>query len=140
MSVTQGIYDVIIADTGLTNKLAKYKSAPAVFTFTPAPENAASPQITISQVGGIPGNGRDRGHKGGVISADVKVYSDKGDSEKALRNLADELWLLLDRASVQADGFDETVYCFANPPQKLDDPEGFPGFLVTCRVLVRKQA
>jgi len=137
MSVVQGVYDAIIDEPTFTAKLAEYNGSPAVFTMTPAPEDCEHPLVTISQVSGSLGNGRDRGHRGGEFLIDVNVWGDKGDSEKAIREYADELWLLLDRASVQADGFDETVYCVATPPSRVSDPDGFPGFLITCRVLVR---
>lgn len=138
MSVPQGVYDVIIAETALTAKLATYNSLPAVLTITPAPEDCAQPLITISQIGGTL-SGRDRGNKGGEVIVDVSLWGNKSDTEKELRNIADELWLLLDRAQVQADGFTETVYCLADPPNRIADPDGFPGFLITCRILVRQK-
>jgi hypothetical protein len=138
MSVVQAVYDAIIADTTFTGKLATYRNNPAVFSVDPPPEQSASPSVVMAQVGSVI-KADDRGTRAGEYVVDVKLWGDREDSEKVLRDLADELWLLLNRASVSADGFDETVYCLADPPTRLTDPDGFPGFLVSCRVLVRTE-
>jgi len=140
MSIVSAIYTEIIGDSVFTNQLGSYDfgagDAPAVFTAEPAPEDSDSPMVVITQIGGSLGTARDRTHRGGEVTIDVKLWGDKGDSEKVLRELADDLWLLLDRADLTITGM-EFCYCLAEPPRRLSDPQGFPGFLVSCRVLVR---
>ena len=136
-TVIEGVYDLITNDAGVTDQLATYNGVPAVFTFAPFPEDAEYPAVTIQQAGGSLGTARDRSTKGGDVSMLVNVWHDKGASEKALRDLADDLWALLDRASLTVSGYD-VVRVTATPPQRLEDPDGFPGYLITCSVLVRR--
>ena len=138
MSAVAAIYDLLNNTAAVTDDLEMYNNQAAIFTVEPAPEDSPQPLVVIVQTGGILGTGRDRGHKGGELAIDVKLWGNKGDSEKGIRNLADTLWLTLDRADLAITGF-EFVYCLAEPPQRLLDPNGFPGFLIPCRVMVRKE-
>lgn len=141
MSVVGGVYAHLAADTDITDEIGTYDygsgSQPAIFTTPDYPEDAATRFLVVSSSGGFL-DGRDRGHRGGVVLVNVTLWGSKGDSEKSLRELADTLWFSLDRASIVASGF-EVVYCLADPPQRLTDREGYPGFSVSCRILVRKE-
>jgi len=140
MSVIGGVYTYLLEETAITAELATYNfgagAVPAVFTGD-IPKDAATPFIHLSPVGGYL-SGRDRKNRGGVVSIDVNLWGSKGDTEKTLRELADSLWFAIDRAPIEVPGM-EAVYCLADPPRRLTDSEGFPGFNVTCRILVRKE-
>ena len=140
MSVISGVYAYLLTDTDVTETLATYDfgsgAVPAIFTGD-VPTDAATPFIVLSPVGGYL-SGRDRGHRGGVVSVDANLWGSKGDSEADLREQADTLWFSLDRAPVDVTGM-EAVYCLADPPRRLTDSDRFPGFNVTCRILVRKE-
>lgn len=139
-TIVAAVHELLADESSLIAKLAKYNfgsgDAPAIFTVDPAPENSSQPLIVITQIGGTMGTARDRSHRGGEVSIDVRLWGDKGDSEKTLREIADQIWLLLDRADLSVNGF-EVVNVRAEAPQRLSDPQGFPGYLVPVFVLVR---
>lgn len=141
MSVVSGIYSYLKDQSDITDGLSTYDfgggDIPALFTTPDIPEDAPTPFILISTVGGFL-DGRDRTTRGGVVTVDATLWGSKGDSEKVLRELADALWFSLDRAPIEVIDMD-VVYCLADPPRRLNDRDGFPGFVVSCRVLVRKE-
>lgn len=141
MSVVGGVYEYISADSTITDQLGTYDfgdgSEPAIFTKEPANADSGNPLITITQVGGSLGSGRDRGHRGGEVTIDIKIWHDKDASLKDLRELADDVWLAMDRSVFNIDDF-EMVYCLSTPPSSINDPDGFPGYVISCRILVRE--
>lgn len=142
MSMVADVRNYLAAQTEITAQLAEYDFGsglePALFTVEPAPEDSPSPLVVIQQPTGNEGTARDRSHKGGEIFIDVKLWGNRRDSEKALRNLADDLWLTMDRADITVSiSGGEFVNCIATPPQRLSDPDGFPGFIIPCRITVR---
>jgi len=140
-SVVGGIYTYLNAETDVTNGLSTYDfgngDAPAIFTTDEIQEDAATPFIRISTVGGFR-DGTDRTSRGGVVLVNVVLWGAKNDSGKILRELADTIWFALDRAPIEVGGYD-VPYCLADPPNRLNDRDGFPGYVVSCRVLVRKE-
>lgn len=141
MSIVAGVYASLIADSTVANAVASYKfdgvsGTPAIFTRDPAPDDAAGPLIVISEVSAIAA-GRDRGTRGGEVTVDVKVWGERDTSYKVLRDLSLNIWKALDRATLTISGF-ECVNVVALMPTRLDDPDGFPGYVVTIRVLVRE--
>ena len=141
MSVVSGVYNFLKAETDVTAGLGTYDfgdgGSTALFTTDVIPEDAATPFIRISTVGGYL-DGRDRTYRGGVVIVDVTLWGSKGDSGKTLRELADTVWFAMDRAPIEATGFD-VVYCLADPPRQLNDRDGFPGYNISCRILIRKE-
>jgi len=140
-SVVGGIYAHLVTETAVTNGLSTYNfgngDAPAIFTTDEIQEDAATPFIRISTVGGFR-DGTDRTYRGGVVIVNVTLWGDKNDTGKTLRELADTIWFALDRAPIEVSGYD-VPYCFADPPNRLTDRDGFPGYSVSCQVLVRKE-
>ena len=140
MSVLKAIRDLLQATPDVADELALYDfgsgDEPAVFTVQPPPPDAPSPLIVLSQTGGTL-TGRDRSTRGGEIDIDVTVWGERGESEKGINDLAMEIWRALDRAIVSVDGY-EAPRCLADPPAKTPDPDGFPGYTVRCRVLIRE--
>jgi len=113
-------------------------SEPAIFTSDMVPEDASTPFIRITAIGGFL-DGRDRSKRGGVRTVDVALWGSKSDSDMSLRDLAETLWFTLDRATITSTAYDEIVYCLAEPPRNINDRDGFPGYVVSCRILVRKE-
>lgn len=140
MSVVSAVYSYLINETAITDGLSTYDfgsgAVPSIFTVDDIPEDAGTPFIRISPIGGYL-SGRDRANRGGIVNTDVALWWSKGDSEKTMRELADELWFTLDRAPITVDGMD-CVYFLADPPRRGNDSDGFPGFVIACRCLVRK--
>ena len=73
-----------------------------------------------------------------MVIVDVTLWGSKTDSGKTLRDLSEVLWFTMDRAPITATGYD-VVYWLADPPRPLTDRNGFPGYNVTCNILVRKE-
>ena len=140
MSIVSAVFDYISSQPSIVDELGRYDfgsgDAPALFTVEPAPEDSGAPLIVIQQPTGNEGTARDRTHKGGQAFIDVKLWGNKTDSEKKIRDLADTIWTTLDRADLTVSGF-EFVNCIATPPQRLADPDGFPGYIVPLQVTVR---
>jgi hypothetical protein len=126
----------ILADSQLAGQLALYDAgagpAAALFTALPAPADCPQPLITISEEGGTPWG--TRAQRGAESAALVTLRGDKSRSEKALSELAQQLWLRLHRAELTLSGFTE-VGCLARPPERAADPQGFPEYRI--RVTVR---
>jgi hypothetical protein len=140
MSVLKAVYDVIKNDATVTNDLAAYDfgsgNEPAIFTTQPPPPDAPAPLVAIVQTGGSL-IGRDRSTRGGEVEIDVFVWGNRGESEKLINDIAMNLWRALDRVELSVDGYDP-VYCLADPPGRAPDDEGFPGYLLRARALVRE--
>lgn len=140
MSIVNAVRDYLTGVSSVADELAKYDfgsgEVAALFTVEPAPEDCRGPLVVIVQSTGDEGTARDRSHKGGQAFIDVKLWGNKRDSEKELRTIADAIWLAMDRADLTVSGY-EFVNAIATPPQRLSDPDGFPGFIIPCRITVR---
>lgn len=137
MPILKGLYDYLVADSGVTSRVTTYKGAPAVFTIDPAPPDAGTKMIVLTQVGGDRENSC-RAHRGSGLRIDVRCWDDKSQSDKAVRELAFYLWEFLNWSKFPAVGYD-VCSCFADTPQGIKDPDGFPGYVVPCRILVREE-
>lgn len=128
------IETVITADGGITAQLSTYDfgsgAAPAVFTSGPVPEDADRPCIRIEEAGGP--NWGSFESKGGIFSANVQVWGNKARSRKALRDLAQDLWTLLERVNLTIPGYFD-VGTYADMPGAITDEDGFPGYLIPVR-------
>jgi len=140
MTVPAGMH-TYITGSSLAASLATYDfgsgAEPAVFTIEPAPEDTKGPFIIITQVGGDFSNVRDRTTRGGNIDIDVKLWGDRDNSHKVLRDLSYELWQLLDRATFDVDGY-HVLQCLSDPPGYIGGDRNFPGYLLRCGVLIRE--
>jgi len=110
---------------------------PAVFTVEPAPPECGNPVIVLVQNGGTPFE--DRGHRGSEVSVTVKLWGDRlGSTEKHLRGLATRVWRLLDRCALTLTDYD-AVGAAASFPQRTQDAEGYPGYLLTLTIKVMEK-
>ena len=138
MSVLKGLYAHLNSDVEVTSAIGVYNfgsgSQPAIFTVYPPPRDSATPLVAIVQTGG---NliGRDRGTRGGEMLLDVFVWGDRNESGKATHDAAMAVWRSLDRAELTVEGY-EAVYCLPDPPAWNEDPDGFPGYRLSTRVLL----
>ncbi len=135
--IAEAIRDKLIDTLAVTSELATYDFGgdvlgPAVFTIEPIPHDCELPAIVVTEAGGD--RFGTRAKRGAEMDADVNIWGDKSRSQKLLRDLAEVVWTTLDRAHLTVTGYSE-VGCYAYPPQKLTDPDGFPGYLI--RIMVR---
>lgn len=136
--ILNAVETMLAADTTLTSQLATYDfgdgAEPAIFTVDPMPTDANHPAVIITQAGGTSDFGI-RSDKGGEIRVDVRVYNDKGYSRSTLDSIAWRLWDLLERGTLDIDGYEEVgVSC--SPPITAPDPDGFPGYRLECIVRI----
>jgi len=140
MSVIKAVYDRLKSVPAVTGSLGQYDfgsgNESAIFTVNPPPQDAPTPLIAINQTGGEL-TGRDRATRGGDVDIDVYVWGNRGESEKLIDEISMEVWRTLDRAVLTVDGY-EAPRCLADPPAKAPDPEGYPGYLIRARVLIRE--
>lgn len=144
MPAVSGIYAILKAKPAITTKLSTYKATtgsaaiPAIFTSFQQPDDATGPYIILRQPASGPGgNSEDRGHIGGLSIVDVVLYAEKSRSSKELRETADVIWRTLHRADPVDDLYD--MWILATPPVQLPDPEGFPGYVISCNVRLREK-
>ncbi len=136
--ILDAIQTLLVNDTTLTDQLAVYDfgdgNKPAIFTVDPMPTDANHPAVIITTVGGTSDFGT-RAKKGGETRADVRVYNDKGYSRSTLDSIAWRLWDLLERGTLDIDGYEEVgVSC--SPPIIAPDPDGFPGYRLECTIRI----
>ena len=135
------VENILSADSNVTGQLATYEKTtgaaevPAIFAYDSEsgviPEDAGLPAVIINEVGGV--NFGTRDEKGAKTVARVRVYGNR--DRKSILSLAWDIWKLLDRAVLTQTGW--TIYgVFAEPPQSLSDPDGFPGYVVDVSAFV----
>ncbi len=133
--IAEAIHTILLAEPSITGALATYDfgagAAPAIHTRDPIPVSSEHPAIIITETGGDNWD-TFRGHKGGIMIANVRVYGDRSMSRKILRNLAQDIWEELHLSNLVVPGYDDVgTYC--DMPAELEDPDGFPGFLIVVR-------
>ena len=143
MPAVSGVYNKLINTAAITSKLNTYRATtgstaiPAIFTSFNEPQDATGPYIIIrNPASGSGGNSEDRGHIGGLSVVDVVIYDEKSRSSKSLREVALLIWETLHRADLVDDAYD--MWALATPPSQLSDPEGFPGYVISCDVRIRE--
>lgn len=137
MTIAAEMAKILAADATLQARLAAFDfggatTAPAIFTFDPAPAECGTPLVTITQIASTPY--ATRGQRGAEIGVSVSLWGDRWRGDSSLYALAQVIWRLLDRATFTVANYDlGTVE--ASAPVRVVDVDGFPGYQVT--VLVR---
>ena len=146
MPAVSAIIALLRADGDITSDpfLGSYDfgsgAEPAIFSNVRSEiTDAVSGYIRVQQIGGDQSIGTDRSHKGGEFNIDVTVWGPKSYSDKKTREFAFLVWNTLNRAELPSTSKWELCYCFASPPSFLEDPDGFPGYVTSCRVLIREK-
>lgn len=138
----QAVRDALVADSGVTGQLSTYvfttgeAAEPAVFTVDPIPTDASLPALVVTQPGGSDWGTLDK--RGAEVDVHVRGWFDKehGRSTAAMWQLAWDVRELLDWVTLDIDGYGHWG-CFATaPPGAIEDPDGFPGFLVPLMVRI----
>ncbi len=137
--IVKAIQDLIKEDPKCSTPLGRWDFGdgnlqPAVFTQDPAPEECPNPVVVITQ-SATRNWGRSRATHGGAFNINVRLWGDKSESDKPLRKLAMDLWVLLDNCQLV---FRNSTFTFkgaiANPPVAIRDGEGFPGYSIDVEV------
>jgi len=143
MPAITAIYNEIIATPEITALLNTYAYTtgstpiPAVFTSAVIPQDLTGPYAILSvPASSSGGNSEDRGHIAGLSMVDIVVYDEKARSSKSLRATAQLIWETIHRATMEVTGYE--VWVLATPPAQLSDPDGFPGYVVSCKATIRE--
>lgn len=138
IDVVEAMYNLIVADTDMRARLATFEftddvATPAVFTTEVIPKNCDYPAVIINRTGGVDFGTRCSEGEDTLVS--VRLYGDRDRAHDKLRRTANILKKLLNRAELTVtDGY-RAFRCIADPPSAIPDPDGFPGYLITVRVL-----
>lgn len=139
IGIVEAVRDLIAADATIRARLATYEfttdvSTVAVFTTDVMPEDAELPAVIINRSGGA--DFGTRGHEGEDAFVSVRIYANRDRRTDTIRKTAELLKKLLNRAELTVtDGY-RAFRCIADPPISAADPDGFPGYLITVRVLL----
>lgn len=135
--LAEALRDVLLTSTAITDELATYEFTtsspePAIFTTDVVPENADFPAVIINEVQGGIVFGGTRAKKGAEPAAQVRFLGDKDRNSTKIRSLAWVAWRLLSRSEPTDDVF-KIFRVVADPPQLLDDEDGFPTWIIIIR-------
>lgn len=131
--ITQGFYDVLVADATLTALLASYEGAPAVFTTDPAPDNADLPYIvTAGEVSQAPFDTKTT--RGRDLRRDIRCYTEANGDATTVEAMAERVRELFHREPFVIDGFGVWV-ADCSGPIVADEAEAY-GRIVTVRLLM----
>lgn len=120
--------------SAIRSALANYNSVKSIHT-DDLPGDAPYPAILVSIA--TASDWGTRGQKGGQFSVDIQVFAQKTTDRKAVWDLAEAVWFLLNRNSLgsylSAEGW-EMVALVADPPVDTQDGLGFPGYTIKARL------
>lgn len=137
--INKAFYDALNGEASITAQLDTYEfetgaaKTPAIFTSATIPENAPRRCIHIEQVTGSPWG--TRADKGAEVLVDVTCWGDNVESDKALETLAWDVRTFLTRRRLTITDY-HCVLCLADPPRRTEDEDSFPGYIITCRLLI----
>ena len=137
--INKAFYDALNGESSITDQLDTYQfttgaaETAAIFTSATIPKDAPRRCIHIGQVTGSPWGTRDS--KGGEVLVDVTCWGDNVLSDKALETLAWDVQYFLTRNRLTITGY-HCVLHLADPPRRTEDDDGFPGYIITCRLLI----
>jgi len=144
--LAESVRDLIVNDASAVVNLATWEfttgvSSPAVFTDDRIPSEGNRPCVRINEVGGV--DWGTRGRPGMIAAVGVRILGNRNMSSKTLREIAMAVHDAVHRADIDAytngRGY-EGIGCFAEPPSAIEDEGGFPGYLISLRIIVLKHA
>ena len=134
--IAGAIYTLLNAESTITDLLGKFENQPAIFTFDQgvAPSDATVPHISIMEVGG--GEFGTRGSQGAEVLIQIDIWG-SNELRESIRSLAWRVKEVVDRGCITPVGY-TSLMLVADPPQRNDDRDGFPGYRVIARTKVLK--
>lgn len=138
MPVVTAVRDKI-AGLGLVPRFATWDfgdgvNRPAIFTIDPAPEACGAPLAIITE---DPPSERwgTRDARGTVANVHVRFKGPKLRTDKELRDLANDVWLALDRCSLTITGW-QCVSVMCEKPYRTSDADGFPEYAMNVQIRI----
>ena len=111
---------------------------PACFTNDRYLFMARRPLIYIEQRA-FSGSEGDRAARSFDAQVAIEIWGNRSASDVDLMGLAQEVWNICDRLNLNLTGW-STVDVEAQAPDRIDDPDGFPGYSVLCDINLLQEA
>ena len=111
---------------------------PACFTNDRYLFMARRPLIYIEQRA-FSGSEGDRAARSFDAQVAIEIWGNRSASDVDLMGLAQEVWNICDRLTLNLTGW-STVDVDAQAPDRIDDPDGFPGYSVMCDINLLQEA
>jgi hypothetical protein len=103
MDIEGAIYQRLISDAAITSRVNVYRGAPAVFTFSPVPDEAALPYIVVNPVSDIPLD--TLAENGRQVVRDIACYVPNTGSVEPITRLSEAVRARFHRQVVTLDGY-----------------------------------
>ena len=111
---------------------------PACFTNDRYLYMARRPLIYIKQ-SPFSGSEGDRAARSFDAQVAIEIWGNRSASDVDLMGLAQEVWNICDRLNLNLTGW-STVDVDVQAPDRIDDPDGFPGYSVMCDINLLQEA
>ena len=100
---------------------------PSISLTDPAPPTMQAPLVVLTESDA--GDFATRGKRGTITNITVRLWGNNDESNQPLRELANVIWGLFDRAELSVDGWN-VFGTTASRPQSTSGADGFPGFMI----------
>lgn len=120
VAITNALYDQLAGDTGLTDLLATYSGAPAIFTVSPVPSDALLPYI-ITYGDLTVTRDDDTTTRGFEITRDIFIYAENTGSVASIETISETLANVLHKKSLNLTGYKTTRLNVSGPVEAPTD-------------------
>ena len=129
--IVKAIRDTLAASVKVTRHLAQWPFdgstyLPAIFTTSQPPASAPAPYLIVTQTGEDADVG-ELGHRGRLVRLEVLVTTNKLETDRGPRVLANDIFSVLDRLPITPEGHEQATLLVDTPSRELD-ANGFPGY------------
>jgi len=135
-AITQGIYNLLNADTTLTNDLATYENKAAIFTTRPVPADTGMPYVVLD--GSIAQEPDDtKTTRGRESFLDIFAYGESTGSAVVIERISERIRALLHRQSsnITITGF-SVLHSNVSGPITAPTDDEYYGRVVTVRLMI----
>ena len=133
-ALSAAIHARLKADATLVGLLGEYQGEPAIFTFSPVPEDAEVPYVVVgASVADVPFDAKDM--RGREITRDLLVVSEEVGDSGDVDDIAERVRTLLHRVPLVVAGWGTVLTQVAGPVEVPSD-ERLYGRLLTLRVVL----
>ncbi len=126
----------LVTASALNTEFAVYEDGRAIFSQWIKPSEAQLPAMIVTDSGGsTAGFGGTRATKGVEAQARIRIFGNRT-TDSDLDDLARKVFWLVSRSDLTLSGGDGSFGVFADAPQRIDDEDDFPGYLIQVRAFV----
>jgi hypothetical protein len=135
MNIEGAIYQRLVSDIDVTSRINVYRGAPAVFTFSPIPDDAQFPYVVVNAVSDVPldtlvENGRQ-------VTRDIACYVPNTGSATPITELSEAVRARFHRSFITVDGYTNFITTIVGVLTAPTDRTAF-GRIVSVRFSLRQ--